>query len=85
MSDPVLPHKRLEVRSELHAIGRVEVDHLYLTAHAFVLKQGVHNLQRVTQDEAIGPRSLVLVGVELVGDVEVGVAEQVEVGAERLV
>ena len=38
-----LPHERLEIAPELHAVRRIDVDHLHLPAHPLVLQQRVHH------------------------------------------
>ena len=80
-----LAHEGLEVGAEFHAIRRIDIEHLHLAAQALVLQQRVHHLQRIAQNQAVGPRAGVLVGVQLVGDVQAGVAEQIKVGAAGLV
>ena len=70
MRNIALTNKRLEIRAIFHSIGRIEIDHLRLSAHAFIFEQGVHDLQRVAQDQTVRPRDLCGVGIQLVGDVE---------------
>jgi len=71
--------ERLEIRAELHAVGRVDVDHLHLAAEPLVLEQRVHDDERVAEDEPILPLVLVLVRLEhLVRDRVLRVGEQVE-------
>ena len=66
----------LEVRVELDAVGRVEVDALHLAAKPFALRQRRHHLHAVAEDHPIGPVGVVL--VELGAGVLVG--QPVEVG-----
>jgi len=41
-------------------------------------------LQGVAEDKPVCPRAFVLIGVQLFGDIELGVAEQIKIGADRL-
>ncbi len=74
-----LPDERLEVAAELHAVRRVDVDHLHLAAESLVLQQRVHHDKRVAEHHAVLPLVLVLVRLQhLVGDRVLRVAVQVE-------
>ncbi|OCX56533.1 hypothetical protein BFM99_17265 [Stutzerimonas stutzeri] len=78
----IISYKRLKVRTELDSIGRIEIDHLHLSTHALILQQGVHHLQGVAENQAIGPLFLMGIGIELVGYVLIGVvAKQIQYGA----
>ena len=56
-----LVHKRLEIGAILDTIGRVDVDHLYLAGHTFLLQQGVHDDQAVSGDHTVRPVDTVLI------------------------
>jgi hypothetical protein len=58
----------LEIGAVPDAVGRVNVDHLYLASHAFFFEEGVHDEERIAGDEAIGPS--VGVAVEVHGFAE---------------
>ncbi len=51
----------LEIRVELDAVRRVDVDALHLAAQPFALGETRHHLQRVTQNQAVGPVRLMLI------------------------
>ena len=55
--------ERLKVGAVLNAVGRVDVDHLHLTAHALLFEEAVHHQQAVARDQAVAP--VVRVPVEL--------------------
>ena len=75
----------LEVRVELDAVGRVEVDALHLAAQPLALGQRRHHLEAVAENHPVRPVGVVLVELgpgALVGQaVEVG--EQVGLGLPR--
>jgi hypothetical protein len=48
----------------MHAVGRVDVDHLHLPAQTFLFQQRVHDQQRIAGDEAVFPAEGFLVVVE---------------------
>ncbi len=74
--DVALAHERLEVAAELHAVGRVDVDHLHLAAQSLVVQERVHHDERVAEDQAVHPLVGILVGLEhLVGDRVPGIPE----------
>ena len=74
-----LAHERLEVRAELHRVGRVHVDGLDLAAEPLVAEQRVHHHQRVAEDHPVHPPVPVLVCLEQpVADGEVALPEEVE-------
>ena len=78
MGDVPFPNKGLEVGPELHAVGRVHIDHLHVPAEPFIVQQRVHDHERIAEDHPVYP----LVGVfirfqHLVGDGMPGVAIQV--------
>lgn len=54
----------LKVGSIFDPIWRVDVDCLYLSAHAFFLKQRVHNKKAVAGNETVRPVFLVLVKLD---------------------
>ena len=60
-----LVREGLEVGAVLDAVGRVDVDHLHLAAHALLLEEAVHHQQAVARDQAVAP--VVGVPVELDG------------------
>ncbi len=62
--DVALVDEGLEVAAVLDAVGRVEIDHLHLACHAFLLQQAVHHQQRVAGHEAVGPAAVVLVELD---------------------
>ncbi len=65
-----------QLRPELDAVRRVDVDHLDLAAQALALGEASHHLQAVAEDHAVRPVGLVLVEVD---DVElVEAVERVE-------
>ena len=68
----------LEVRVELDAVRRIEVDALHLAAKTFALRQRRHHLQAVAENHPVGPVGVVL--VELGAGILVG--QPVEVGEE---
>ena len=71
--------KRLEIAAELHAVGRVHVDHLHLAAEVLVVQKRVHHHQRIAEDHAVGPAVAELVGAQdLVGDRVLRIAEEAE-------
>ena len=43
----------LKIRAVFNAVWRVEVDHLYLPGHAFLLQQAVHHQQAITGNQAL--------------------------------
>ena len=77
----------LEVRVELDAVGRVEVDALHLAAKPFALRQRRHHLQAVAEDHPVRPVGVVLVelgtGVLVGQPVEVGEQVGLEAGLAR--
>lgn len=74
-----LPNKRLKIRAEPHPIGRVHVDHLYLSTHPLVFEERVHNDQAVAENETVYPVIAIFVGLEnLIGDWVTRIAEEVE-------
>src|ERR1700674_1444292 len=48
-----LTDKRLEVAAELHAIRRVHVNHLDLSAQALVVQKRVHHHQGITENHPV--------------------------------
>ena len=54
----------LEIRPELHPVGRIEVDHLCFPGHPLVLEQRIHHHQRVAENEAVHPVVLIFVGLQ---------------------
>jgi hypothetical protein len=74
---------RLEVGGVFDAVGRVEVDHLYLACHALFDQQRVHHQQRVAQNESVCPVDLVLVELDLLISGQGRFAEQVKLGRLR--
>jgi hypothetical protein len=83
--NPVLADEWLEVRPKFHAVGRIEIDHLYLAAHALIFEQGIHDLQRIAENQPVRPWPLVFIGVEFVGNIEFDITEQVQRRARCLV
>ena len=77
-ADVAPAHEWLEVRAELHAVGRVDVDHLHLPAKALVLEERVHDDERVAEDQPVRPVALVLVRGELLVERELRVGEELE-------
>ncbi len=74
-----LAHEGLEIAAELHAIGRVDVDHLHLAGHVLVLQKRVHHHQTITQNHAVEPAVGVFIGLEqLLGHVAVRVSKKVQ-------
>ena len=69
----------LEVRLELDAVRRVEVDALYLAAQALSFGERRHHLEAVAEDHAVRPVGVVLVelGPRVVARQPVEVREQV--------
>ena len=64
-----LADERLEVAAELHAVGRVEVDHLHLPAEGFVSVTASSSPRASRQHHAVHPIVAVFVGAQhLVGD-----------------
>ena len=56
-----IKHLRLEVRAEVDAVRRIDVCHLHLSCQAFAVRQRIHHLQTIAEDEPVGPRHIVLV------------------------
>jgi hypothetical protein len=56
-----LAELRLEVRGELDAVGRVEIDHLHLAREVFAPGEAGHDLQRIAEDHAVRPVHVVLI------------------------
>ena len=56
-----LVHKWLEIRTVFDTIGWVNIDHLHLSSHTFLLQKGVHNDQTVTSNHAVCPVDTMLV------------------------
>ena len=59
-----LVREGLEVGAVLDAVGRVDVDHLHLAAHALLLEEAVHHQQAVARDQAVAPVVRVLVELD---------------------
>ena len=79
VADVALADERLKIGAELHAVGRIDVDHLHLPAEILVVQQRVHHHQRITEDHAVLPAVGVFVGLhQLFGEGTVGVAEEAE-------
>ena len=69
----------LEVRVELDAVGRIEVDALHLAAQPLALGERRHHLQAVAEDHPVRPVGVVLVelGARVVARQAIEVGEQV--------
>ena len=79
MGDIALADEGLEVAAELHAVGRVHVDHLHLATEPFIVQERVHDHKRITQHHAIRPVVLILIGLQyLIGDGMLRVTKQSE-------
>ena len=63
-----LPHKRLEVGAVTDAVGRIDVDRLYLAAQTLLFQQAVHDQQTVTGDQAVRPVVPVTIEVDRLPD-----------------
>ena len=59
-----LVREGLEVGAVLDAVGRVDVDHLHLAAHALLFEEAVHHQQAVARDQAVAPVVGVLVELD---------------------
>ena len=59
-----LVREGLKVGAVLDAVGRVDVDHLHLAAHALLLEEAVHHQQAVARDQAVAPVMRVLVELD---------------------
>ncbi len=59
-----LVREGLKVGAVLDAVGRVDVDHLHLAAHALFLEEAVHHQQAVARDQAVAPVVGVLVELD---------------------
>ena len=74
-----LAHEGLEVRAELHRVGRIHVDGLHLAAEALVSGEGVHHHQGIAEDQPVHPPVAVLVCLEQpIADGEVALPEEIE-------
>ena len=74
-----LAHEGLEVRAELHRVGRIHVDGLHLAAEALVSGEGVHHHQGIAQDQPVHPPVAVLVCLEQpIAEGEVALPEEIE-------
>ena len=76
--DVTAGRRPLEVRIELNAVGRVEVDALHLAAQPLALGERAHHLQAVAEDHPVRPVGVVL--IELRPGIIAG--EPVEVGEQ---
>jgi len=54
----------LEIGAVANTVWRIEVDHLYLASQSFFFEQGIHDQQRITGDEAVGPAMGVAVKID---------------------
>ena len=74
-----LAHEGLEVRAELHRVGRIHVDGLHLAAEPLVSDEGVHHHQGIAEDQPVHPPVAVLVCLEQpIVDGEVAFPEEIE-------
>src|SRR5881398_141084 len=72
----------LKVRIVADSVRRVDVDHLHLAAHAFVVQQRLDHLQRVATDQLVLPA--LSMGVELDALRAVGLTQRsLEIREER--
>src|SRR5207247_8298112 len=79
MFDPALANERLKVRSKLHSVRRIEVDHLDLFAEKLIAQKRIHHDERVAQNHSIDPFVCVLVSAEdLISDRMLRIAEELE-------
>ena len=73
-----LPHKRLEVGPELHAVRRIHINHLHLPAQAFVVQQRVHHHERIPENHPVHPLVGIFIRLQhLIGDGTLGITKQV--------
>jgi hypothetical protein len=85
VADVALADEGLKVRAELHAVGRVDVDHLHLAAEALVVQERVHHDERVAEDHPVDPIVAILVSPQdLIDDRMLRVAEQFKQRALRV-
>ena len=83
--DVAAGRRPLEVRVELDAVGRVEVDALHLAAQPLAFGERRHHLEAVAEDHPVRPVGVVLVelGLGAVVRQAVEVGEQVGLGLGR--
>ncbi len=68
----------LPVAAELDAVGRVEVDALHMAAQPLLLREAGHYEEAVAEDQPVRPVLVVLVELQLLGEV----VQPVEVGEQ---
>jgi len=56
--------ERLEIGAITDAVGRIDIDHLDLAGQAFFFEEGVHDEERITGDEAVGPAMGVAIEID---------------------
>ena len=79
VDDIALAHEGLEVRAELHAVRRIDIDRLHLPAEPLVAEQRVHDDQRIAEDQPVDPAVAVFVSLQYaVAQRQIAFAEQVE-------